>query len=870
MKKTLQRTTLFLLTCVVILVVQTNAGGPGAGYTNAPSESSCAQSGCHGGSLVTSGSKHDKIKLITSFTGGGYLPDSNYTIYVTYKESGSDNKWGFQMTALSAATNDMAGTFTNPDSRTQDYASYSAGGKTRNSIGHTSTGTSSVTTDSVAWKISWKAPSSNMGNITFYLVLNVTDANSQSTNDIIYAKQFTVTPSSLLPVAKFKITESLYCSNAPLTFDASASTGSPTSYSWRFKPPTGSDIIPLPQSTAKYTTSFGATGTYKAILTVKNNKGVSKPDTLTFSVIQGASLSTPIPEGTVNICKGDSLVITASNLAGHTYEWSPQGQTTRIIKVADSSIYIVTSIASNGCRRKSSKSTVVIVNDLPTVNVLKSFSGDTICAGTPFSLGALVTAGSADSFSFISRNGPYSKSDTVNRTVNSGPASFSVWGKSSKGCKSIGSSLTIQVEQPESAPVLTSSNVDYTGFRVNWGTVTSATGYMVSVDSGKSFITPSSGSNGLFHDVSGLLGNHTMKVLVYATTNGHCSASETSEIQVTTLSCTPLQFSVSVVGKDKVCKNGQVQVALGQLAGKNINVKIDGVNMGSDTIQNITVNGTRDYDISVLDSAALICGYTTITRKLFEDTVAAPSISPAGSVNLCSVVSTQALKVTVANHSTIDSVIYFQNGTRVATLKEKELFYGSVKTGDSLWTVVKNASGCLSTPSAKVYPTVNLFPNAGFNSANTQFNYTFTATDANGTHSWRVGADSSDGNPLAIDLTTFKNDSVTVTHYLVKNGCRSTQSMIVHVPDFAGVKINSIPGAKIYPNPAADKLYVYLPKADTKTTLEMYNTAGSLVLSAVLQKGTNEVITETMSSGTYMFRVKAGNKETTGSIIIER
>ena len=131
------------------LLVKTNTGGPGWGLTNAPvtgtsNESNCTN--CHSSfALQTSGANFNRINLTNNFTGNGYIPDSTYTFILGYKETGK-SKFGFQLTCLEEKTYKAAGTFTNGDSRSQTGTSV-VGGSTRYYLGHTSTGSASVSTD---------------------------------------------------------------------------------------------------------------------------------------------------------------------------------------------------------------------------------------------------------------------------------------------------------------------------------------------------------------------------------------------------------------------------------------------------------------------------------------------------------------------------------------------------------------------------------------------------------------------------------------------------------------------------------------------------------------------------------------------------
>src|SRR5690606_33041680 len=150
----------FLSACFIAISGTMNQSGPGPGLTNAPNESNCTS--CHSGSLVTSGSNWNNIRLKGDFTGGGYIPDSVYTIEITHKQSGI-SKFGFQVTPLLKSNNAPAGSISVSSNRVQRYTSV-VNNQTRQYAGHTSTGTSSVSTDSTHWFFTWTAPSSNVGD----------------------------------------------------------------------------------------------------------------------------------------------------------------------------------------------------------------------------------------------------------------------------------------------------------------------------------------------------------------------------------------------------------------------------------------------------------------------------------------------------------------------------------------------------------------------------------------------------------------------------------------------------------------------------------------------------------------------------------
>jgi len=261
MKPTFIRSIVLLSGLAIASTYQINANSSGASSpkTGAPNETTC--NSCHGGSsVVKSGTQHNRIRFKSNFTGGGYIPDSTYTITLTYAES-SRSRFGFQMTSL--VKGKPAGSFSSNGGRTGTFSS-SVNGATRSYIEHTYTGSSGVSKDSTAWTFSWKAPSSNMGDITFYVALNSTNNNGSSSGDVIYNKTFSVSPSSLLPEATAKLSSKFLCAKDSITFEGK-STNSATSYLWSF--PGGSPSLSMLQNPSIY---YSTASTKTSIIQSKN------------------------------------------------------------------------------------------------------------------------------------------------------------------------------------------------------------------------------------------------------------------------------------------------------------------------------------------------------------------------------------------------------------------------------------------------------------------------------------------------------------------------------------------------------------------------------------------------------------------------
>ncbi|MFT5513820.1 MAG: hypothetical protein ACI8SE_002231, partial [Bacteroidia bacterium] len=270
-------TLLFTLALLLVSAKSfTYRSGGVQGYTNAPSEGNCTS--CHTGtSLNGGGGSLSNFTLTDAGGGNGYSPDSTYTLKVKYAQS-SKTRFGFSITALDAAKKEPAGTFTITSTRTQKRTkSYS--GKTRQYVEHTNAGTATTSSNTAEWEFEWKAPSSNVGTIKFYSVVNATNANGANSGDQIYAKIFDMKVEGL-SVATANAKDTAACSGETVSLLGSG-TNTPTSYSWEF--PDGSPSVSTKQNP---TTSYSGFGKKYAILKVENAVGWSEPDSQIINVIQ--------------------------------------------------------------------------------------------------------------------------------------------------------------------------------------------------------------------------------------------------------------------------------------------------------------------------------------------------------------------------------------------------------------------------------------------------------------------------------------------------------------------------------------------------------------------------------------------------------
>ena len=154
----------------------------GASHSGAPGEVSCT--GCH------SGSSNTGPGTINYLIGNGtstYSPNELYTIVFGMDEE-EVNQFGFQTVALKVSNNSNAGTFSLTDEENTRLMS----GMGRTYVGHTVCGADVDPPGSIEWSFNWQAPSSDIGDINFYLSSLATNHNHSTSGDHTYTQVITM------------------------------------------------------------------------------------------------------------------------------------------------------------------------------------------------------------------------------------------------------------------------------------------------------------------------------------------------------------------------------------------------------------------------------------------------------------------------------------------------------------------------------------------------------------------------------------------------------------------------------------------------------------------------------------------------------
>jgi len=179
MKKIYQLALILFIPLAALLLAYTD--GPPAGNTGSPLDGQdCTD--CHPPGPATQVPNW----ISSTIPLEGYTPGENYTVTVTAQDIAAE-KMGFQITSETASA--KTGAFIITDAtRTQLTTS--------TVVSHTSAGTA-VTGVPNSWSMDWTAPVSGTGAVTFYVAVNVTNANGATSGDMIYTSSLNVPESNI-------------------------------------------------------------------------------------------------------------------------------------------------------------------------------------------------------------------------------------------------------------------------------------------------------------------------------------------------------------------------------------------------------------------------------------------------------------------------------------------------------------------------------------------------------------------------------------------------------------------------------------------------------------------------------------------------
>jgi hypothetical protein len=340
---------LSLVTALVVVITSLLAvHNTGNTYSTSPPVNRCGLYGtqptctaCH----APSGTNDATNSITIAGNPVGYVAGQTYSITVS---ATAGAKYGFQLACVTQNGNTNAGTLANITNGGTGISSGSISGNIISFISHNTVNTSGT------WTFNWTAPTSNVGNVVFYLATNSTNASNTTSGDKVKTLTLVLPFDCSNTVATISPSNATVCPGASQLFTASGG----GTYAWNNGATTSS--INVSQA-----------GNYTVTVTAAN--GCTSSAT---AVLQAASNPTATISSGGEICQGGQTTLSASG--GIAYSWST-GQTTANITVSPTmtTTYAVTVTNQTLCTATATTTVTVNPNSAPTVTATNAY----ICAG---------------------------------------------------------------------------------------------------------------------------------------------------------------------------------------------------------------------------------------------------------------------------------------------------------------------------------------------------------------------------------------------------------------------------------------------------------------------------------------------------------
>ena len=199
---------------VIPALLYAYSSGPNASYTGAPGDNktACISGGCHVGTVNSFSGK----VAVTAPDGSTYTPGATQRLSITISDA-TQKAWGFQLTSRATSDNSRAGDLISPDSSvliicadapfaessctSQSKLQYAEHSRAGYLAGKSATG-------SYTFKVDWKAPATDVGEVTLYVAANASDGSDRESAGHIYTSTLKLTPKASGGTTKPAITSS--------------------------------------------------------------------------------------------------------------------------------------------------------------------------------------------------------------------------------------------------------------------------------------------------------------------------------------------------------------------------------------------------------------------------------------------------------------------------------------------------------------------------------------------------------------------------------------------------------------------------------------------------------------------------------------
>ncbi len=410
------------------------------------------------------------------------------------------------------------------------------------------------------------------------------------------------------------------------------------------------------------------------------------------------------------ICKGSNVVFTATTNFDE-YFFYQMGylkqdsvlNTYSTTKLQNNDSVWAIAVDQYGCTSNASTAITTVVYNIPNVSISSSDVDHVICKGENITI--LASPATQDNYSFY--NNFYNFYDGVNASVQisdlkNGHTVYAY--ATNQGCVSAKSNvLAFTVKDSLTTPFVYCGNSTNNTIQFLWDSVLYAKGYEISLDTGKSFFTPSSGITGLSHIVTGLNPTDTLLAIVRALGSDPCGNSLQSVSQVCFVPCSPVDFTKNPYSQTAICMGDSITLSISNIQTPTSQYSITWGNQTSGLIKSIIISPKQDTSIAVtiMDSSVFSCTPTTKYFSILVNQVPAVSLTATTNTVIC-----ESDSITFSASPTyFDNYEFFEGFLSLQNSANPTLVAANIKSGHSI-TVVASNDGCASTASQPITVTV--------------------------------------------------------------------------------------------------------------------------------------------------------------------
>lgn len=274
-----------------------------------------------------------------------------------------------------------------------------------------------------------------------------------------------------------------------------------------------------------------------------SNGSCTSPSLASVQVTVSTLPSAPVlVNNAITGCEGGQVTLAISNpQSGFTYNWfsaatggTPLYTGSNFVTpiLTANTIYYVEAVNGSGCASSARTAATITVTPSPSAPQLTN-TLLAICPG-----GNIVLTATADPnctinwYSTPNGGSPIFTGQTFTTPVLTSNTIYYIEAiNNTTGCTSKKAIATINMSQPLNAPVVTVGSTSASSATFSWQAVPNAVAYEVSLDNGKTFITPSSGAQGLSHIVNNLQPGQSVSVTVRAIGKDVCEQSPNSGVE---------------------------------------------------------------------------------------------------------------------------------------------------------------------------------------------------------------------------------------------------------------------------------------------------------------------------------------------------